>query len=513
MKYMLGIDVGTSNVKAVLFDEFGQEICVASKESETINATGNQAEQDMTVIWENVKACVKHVAASRPEVKDSIIGIGVTGQGEGCWLVDEEGKPVQNAILWCDGRAVNEVGEITKEYPKIGRLYHRTTGTPPLLGNQMMLLKWMKENRKEALDRADKMIFCKDWIRYKITGEIKTEITDSLTSLIDVHSGEIALELMKALDIEEYRSYLPEPVRSDEVVGTILDSFADEVGLKRGLPVIAGALDTSATAVGLGAIHEKDVCVILGTTCANEIVLKKEDCDFGAENSRYEKHPLGELYVELQPTLNGTPNIDWILENIAKTKDFNEIDKMVADVPVGCGGVVYHPYISVAGERAPFYHPYARASFFGISQVTTREMLIRAGYEGISMSIRDCLQNVDKNATIFLAGGGAKSPVWAQMIADVLGMKVMIPSGKELGANGVALMVGVSQGLYRNYEEAVERACTFRHIYEPNPVNTKKYDLLYELYRKVRIHNQEIWDYRHQMNKKIKALSKEEEIS
>lgn len=509
MKYILGIDAGTSNVKAVLFDEDGHEVRVASRESET-HGEGNHVEQDMDIVWENVKACVKDVAGSAPVDKEDIIGIGVTGQGEGCWLIDRDGNPVQSAILWCDGRAVNEVKKITEDHPEVGELYHRITGTPPLPGNQMMLLKWMKENRREVLDKAAKLIFCKDWIRYKMTGEVKAEITDSLTSLVDVRSGKIALELMEALDLAEYRDYLPDPVCSDEVVGTILDTFADEVGLRRGLPVIAGALDTSATAVGLGAVHEKDVCVILGTTCANEIVLRKEDCDFGAGNTRYEKHPAGEFFVELQPTLNGTPNIDWMMENIAKTKDFNEIDRIVENTPVGCGGVVYHPYISVAGERAPFYHPYARASFFGISQVTTRGDLIRAVYEGISMSIRDCLGDLDKNATIFLAGGGANSLVWAQMIADVLGRRVMIPSGKELGAKGVALMIGVSQGLYKDYEDAADKACTFRQVFEPDLMNTKKYDLIYELYKKVRIHNQEIWDYRHQMNKKIKVISEEE---
>ncbi len=510
MKYILGIDVGTSNVKAVLFDENGNEACVSSEESLTINGSGNQVEQDMDLVWEKVRHCIKSVMSSGVASKEDVIAAGVTGQGEGCWLIDKEGNPVQNAILWCDGRAVNEVKEITEDNPSVGKMYHTTTGTPPLLGNQMILLKWMKMNRREALDKADKLIFCKDFIRFKMTGEVKTEITDSLTSLVDVETGRIADDLMKAMDIYEYRDYLPDPVRSDEVVGTIKDSFADEAGLKRGTPVIAGALDTSATAVGLGAIHEKDVCVILGTTCASEIVMRKEDCDFGVANSRYEKHPLGELYVELQPTLNGTPNIDWMLENIALTKDFNEIDKIVDSVPVGCGGVVYHPYISVAGERAPFYHPYARASFFGISQVTTREYLIRAVYEGISLSIRDCLRNVDKSGTIYLAGGGAKSPVWAQMIADVVGMKVMIPAGKELGAKGVALMAGVSQGLYKDYEEAVKKACTFKQVYEPNLMNTKKYDLLYELYRRVRIHNQEIWDYRHQMNKKIQQIEEED---
>ena len=183
MDYILGIDVGTSNVKAVLFDENGAEVRVASREAETINDGGNREEQDMLLVWEKVKACVRELASSRSVDGGSIRGIGVTGQGEGCWLIDREGNPVQNAILWCDGRAVPEVRRITEEHPEVGQLYHTTTGTPPLLGNQMILLRWMKTNRKEVLDRADKLIFCKDWVRYKMTGVLGTEITDSLHPL------------------------------------------------------------------------------------------------------------------------------------------------------------------------------------------------------------------------------------------------------------------------------------------------------------------------------------------
>ncbi len=506
MKYILGIDVGTSNVKAVLFDERGKETAVASKESETLHPGSNAVEQDMGSVWRNVKSCMKEVMASAADHREDIVGLGITGQGEGCWLIGREGQPLQPAILWCDGRAITEVEALTKEHPEIGQLYYQTTGTPPLLGNQMILIKWMKNNRKEILEKAEKILFCKDWIRYNITGSVQTEITDCLTSLLDVQTEKTADGLMKAMDIYEYRHLLTDPVRSDEVVGTVLDAVADETGLPRGLPVIAGALDTSATAVGLGAIHENDVCVILGTTCASEIVRRKEDCKFGAKNSRYEKHPLGDLYVTLQPTLNGTPNIDWMIETIAGTKDFNEIDRMIERAPAGCGGVVYHPYISVAGERAPFYHPYARASFFGISTETTKEILVRAVYEGITLSIRDCLQDVDRSGTIYLAGGGAKSPVWAQMIADVTGMKVMIPTGNEQGAKGIALMAGVARGLYQNYDDAVEKACTFRHVYNPDPARVEIYDLLYGLYRELRIHNEKMWDYRHQMNKQIRAI-------
>lgn len=511
MKYILGIDAGTSNIKAVLFDEYGTEADVFRLESKTINKDGNRVEQNMNLVWENVIACVKKAVESGAADKEEIAGIGITGQGEGCWLIDESGEPVQNAILWCDGRAVDEVKEITVNNSEIGKFYHKNTGTPPLPGNQMILLKWMANNRKEVLERSYKLLFCKDWVRYKMTGKINAELTDSLTSLLDVQSESIAEDLMKRLGIAEYREYLPDPLRSDSIVGSITDSFAEETGLNKGTPVIAGALDTSATAVGLGAIHEKDVCVILGTTCASEVVVRKAACNFGAENTRYEKHPLDDLFVELQPTLNGTPNIDWMLENIALTKDFKEIDSMIREVPVGCEGVIYHPYLSVAGERAPFYHPYARAGFFGISQVTRREHLIRAVYEGISLSIKDCLKTVDKSGTVFLAGGGAKSPVWAQMIADVIGMKVMIPEGKELGAKGVALMAGVSLGLYKNYDDAIKKSCIFKETYEPNEINVKKYNLVYELYEQVRMVNQELWDLRHQMNKKIRAINEEEQ--
>ena len=485
MDYILGIDAGTSNVKAVLFDEGGREVRVASREAETVNNGGNWEEQDMLLVWEKVKDCVKELTASGAADVSRIRGIGVTGQGEGCWLIDEEGRPVQNAILWCDGRAVSEVRKITRDHPEVGQLYHTTTGTPPLLGNQMVLLRWMKTNRKEVLDRASKLLFCKDWIRYKMTGLIGTEITDSFTSLMDAQTGKIADELMKAMDIYEYRSYLPDPVSSDTVVGTITKEFAQETGLPEGIPVIAGALDTSATAVGLGAIHEKDACVILGTTCASEIVMRKEDCRFGAENSRYEKHPIEELYVELQPTLNGTPNIDWMLENIAKTKDFDEIDRIVDSVPVGCGGVVYHPYISVAGERAPFYHPYARASFFGISQVTTRNQLIRAVYEGISLSIRDCLQNIDKDANIHLAGGGAKSPVWRQIVADVLRMPVESIATEEGPGLGAAMLAAVGCGAYASVEEIADAMVRVTGVVEPNLQAADRYDEAYARFRRL----------------------------
>ena len=511
MRYLMGIDAGTSNVKAVLFDENGKEIDVAARESETFRFSGNCMEQDMLAVWHNVRDCIRELTGRNGTIcKESLAAIGVTGQGEGFWAIDREGLPVQRSILWMDGRAVDVVEYMTREHPENGRLYHTTTGTMPLTGNQLIITKWMQMTRPEVLKKVYKVFFCKDWIRYCLTGKIAADLTDSMTSLLDTRTYRLADELLKAMDLDEYRDIFPEPLRSDEVAGCITEKIAEETGLRSGIPVIAGALDTSATMIGLGAISPGSSCVILGTTCACEVIFDKEDCAFGSGTTRYEKHPIGDLFVDLQPTNNGTPNIDWMLDHLSLTRNFNEIDRIVDGVPVGCGGVIYLPYIGLAGERAPFYHPYARAEFFGISRTTRREDLIRAVYEGISLSIRDCLESIRKKGTVYLAGGGANSPVWAQMIADVLNLPIRIPSGKEQGAKGAAMMAGVSQGVYGNYEEAVAKACSFRHEYLPDPVRAKKYDLLYTLFRKLREQNEETWMLRHQINKQLKKMDTED---
>lgn len=506
MKYLIGIDAGTSNVKAVLFDENGKECAVASRENKTITGANNSTEQDMNAVWESAFDCLKELARENTDACKDLAAIGLTGQGEGFWAIDKDGNPVQNAIIWRDGRAVEEVEALNGGDGSGGRRYHEITGTPPLTGGQMMVSAWMVNHRREVLDRTWKVFFCKDWIRYKLTGEVYADFTDSMTTLMDMRKGEYAYEVMEMLGLSPYRDLYPEVKRSDEIVGTVTDEMAEAIGLPKGIPVITGALDTSATAVGLGAVNEGSICVILGTTCAVESVLKKEDCAFGAPATRYEKHPRGNLFFDLQPTNNGTPNIDWMVDRIAGTKDFSAIDEMVASVAPGCGGVIYLPYISLGGERAPFYHPYARASFFGISEVTEKAHLIRAVYEGISLSLKDCLRGREAKGTVYLAGGGAKSPVWAQMIANVLGTEVVTPSGKEQGAKGAMMMAGIACGVYKDYDDAAARACSFERTYQPEARVTEAYAKIYELFVKLRTTSSDLWNERHQLNKQVKQL-------
>ncbi len=497
MTYVIGIDCGTTNIKAVLFDETGAEILVTSRENRPIYSGTSSAEMNMNLIWDKTAHCIKDLVESGPAKKEEIMAVGITGQGEGLWLIDRNGEPVQNAILWCDGRATEEVSYFKRS--DIGQIIHTITGTPPLEGTQLMLLKWMQNNRAETLDRAAACFFCKDWIRFRLSGQIACDWTDSGTSLLHLDQGTIAVNILQAMGLKKYLPILPVPISSDTLCACVCEQAAAQTGLCIGTPVITGGLDVSVSALGIGAIKEHDCCVILGTTCATEVVYRKKGCEFGEAGSRYEKHPLTDLYISLQPTMNGTPNLDWAMKEIIGTEDFSVARQLAASEPAGSRGVIYLPYISTSGERAPFHHPYASAGFFGINVQTSRATLIRAVYEGISFSIRDCLGNIDGRGTIYLAGGGAKDTVWAQMISDIMGMPVKIPDTKELGAKGIALMALVRTGVFGSYKAAVTASCKFKAEYTPDPQKKERYDRVFGLFREIRIAHMPLWNRRREL--------------
>lgn len=496
MKYIIGVDCGTTNVKAVLFDEFGRELMIRAKENRPEYSGASLAELDMDVTWRKTAACIRELLESGPADSKAVAAVGVTGQGEGLWLVDEAGKPLQNAILWCDARATKEVAAVLGIEPAVGRMIHAVTGTMPVEGTQLMLLKWMADNRKPVLDRAAAAFFCKDWIRYKLSGQIAADFTDSGTSLLNIRTGAVADGLLNILGLGAYRHILPDPVPSDEFCAAVSEAAAAETGLRAGTPILAGGVDVSVSALGLGAVNEDDRCLIIGTTCAAMTVRRQENCQFGAEGTRYERHPLASLYIALNPSMNGTANIDWAMREIAGTDNFQAVRRLAASVPPGAGGVLYLPYIGLAGERSPFHSPHARAGFFGVDIHSTKASLVRAVYEGIALSVRDCFGEIGRHGVLYLAGGGAQDAVLAQIIADFMNEKVRIPDAKELGAKGICLMALVRLGIFSSYEEAAVRCCKYRTEYGPEIRNVKKYDRIYELFRSVREAHMPLWDAR-----------------
>jgi len=255
--------------------------------------------------------------------------------------------------------------------------------------------------------------------------------------------------------------------------------------------------------MGVGAIHNGDTCTILGTTCATNIVTN--DITPGKENSRFEKHCVDDLYINIQSTMSGSPNIDWVVENISSTKSFDEMDEDISRLKPVPTGVIYHPYLSTAGERSPFFNTNARSSFFGINSHTTRKDLVKAVYEGIAFSIRDCLEAAGQTneGTIYLAGGGAKSKAWVQMIADVTNREVKVSEGEEFAAKGAVIMLAVTLGIYKDYNEAVSSMCRSKATYTPIKENVNVYNHYSKLYKKLRLTYEDLWNERYSILKEI----------
>ena len=205
MVNFIGIDVGTSNVKAVLISEEGHEKKVAYRKNEPLYLGASKVEQDMTVLWDKVLACITEVVAG--ENTADILGIGLTGQGEGCWLVDKDGEPVSQSILWSDGRAKDLVDDIIKDKELYDRIYQQT-GTQPLTGTALTLLLWSKQHRKDILDRADKLMFAKDWIRYKLIGTIELESSDAGTSLLNIETLAFEGQFFDDIGLQSFEIYL-----------------------------------------------------------------------------------------------------------------------------------------------------------------------------------------------------------------------------------------------------------------------------------------------------------------
>ncbi|MGI9861149.1 FGGY-family carbohydrate kinase [Moorella naiadis] len=502
MPHLIGVDAGTSVIKAVLFDPEGNELLTAGEKVPVLTGVNYTAEQDMEQVWQAVRNSVKTLLAGGGIDPASVVAIGVTGQGDGCWLIDEGGRPVRPAILWSDGRAAAVVNEwqeqgITKEVWKIN-------GTVLFPGSQAPILQWLRINEAGTLRQARWSLYCKDWVAFKLTGEVATDETDASRQFFDILNRSYAEHLIDVFNLRNYRYLLPPILPTGAIRGYLQPGPAAAIGLPSGIPVVAGPLDVVASALGLGCINEESAFTILGTTIFNGFTLNAPSINQDEAGMNI-CHGLPDKWLRGMPLMSGTPNLDWFLENLghkfrwqAGTSNldvYKHLDEVIDRVPPGAGGVMYHPYISPAGERAPFVNTSARAQFIGLSLLANTENLLRAVYEGLSYAIRDSFDDVlDKISELRLCGGGAKSRVWPQIIADVTGKEVSIAKGTEFGAKGAALNAGVAVGFYDSLSGAIAKTVGFARKYFPDKRNHEKYNAFYKVYRMTRKTMPPLWE-------------------
>ena len=477
----IGIDCGTTNVKAVLYDQNGDEVGIFSRKNDVI-VNGPESEQDMEALYANVAACLRELS-ERHSDEFEFRALGIAGQGEGLWALDSDGHPVCNAMLWNDARAAGLVAKL-KESGSYED-WRRRLGTYFKNGSTIVLIKWLHDNRPEDYSRTRWFLSCKDYIRYRLTGELRWELSDASASCVDLYRKEYARDIFEALGIGSAVDRFPPLVGAAESAGAITSEASAATGLPEGLKVSGGMLDVLANPCGLGAVKPGDTCVILGTTGMISCIIKDfapDDrlCGWGYTID-------GSSFGRGMGFMSATPNFDWMIDKLfpgVPVKDvYAEVEKELKGRRPGSSGLIYHPHISVSGERAPFQDADATASLIGIRQDTTRFDMVQAVMEGVAMAVYDCLLLKDDTARVFLSGGGAKSDAWAQMVADAVGREVYVTRASETAAKGAAFSAAIMIGDFQQSTGTGDGFFSVKRKFTPDPRNHKLFGKLYGIYK------------------------------
>jgi sugar (pentulose or hexulose) kinase len=494
--YLLGVDAGTSLVKAVIFDYAGDEIGISRTRIDMETNKPGWAEQDMQLVWQAVKKTIADCLKKNKIPSADIAAIGITGQGDGCRLLNQKGQPIRKAILWLDGRACDSV----EKWQRTGleASCFTISGSVMFAGAPAAVIDWLSKNEIKALKKAAHFLFAKDWIKFRFTGHITTDPSDASRAPYDIHNGTYSESILETLGLSAYRSLLPPIYPSTQIIGEITTAAAKETGLKAGTPVVNGMIDVVSCGIGMGAINHGQTYTIMGTTCFNGVVMGHIDLKPPGIGLSLPFPKQGHMLRAI-PNLAGTPNLDWFVDQFCdqikkaaqetKSDHFDILEQKAAKIRVGSEGVIYQPYIYPGGERAPFVKPSAVAQFFGLKLWHTKWHMLRAVYEGVALSILDCLKQIPLAISeIMLCGGGAKSDLWCQIISDATGKVVNRHSGDEKGALGAAMVAGVGVGIYNTLEQAIGEPVKTVSVFYPDEQNNQEYRVRYDLYKSLYQH-------------------------
>lgn len=483
--YLLGIDSGLTVTKAVLFDENGREVGDGAVNNVQKSPHPRWVEQDMNRVWEGCCAATREALEDAGVDAEEVVGIGVAGHGDGVYLVDGEGAPVRAGILSMDSRAYR----ILERWERDG-VSERTlafNGQPPFAALPPALLVWMKENEPESLERTHRVLYVKDWLRYKLTGEYTTDPSEASSGFTDVRTQDYSPEAFSLYDLDEIRGKLPPIVGCTEVVGEVTREAAQATGLRAGTPVVSGTHDVDACAVGVGCTEPGDLTLIAGTWSINEVVNDEPTFNEGVACRNF-VHP--GLWLNLSASPASATNLEWFVQRLCPLEVRRA--EREGESPFG---FVNEEVNSVLGEESRvFYHPFlygsphgddATAGFFGLRGWHDRGHLLRALFEGIVFNHKghvDALRDAFDLRRVRLTGGGSRSEIWSQMFADALDLTVEVTDAAEAGALGTALCAGVGTGVYSSLEEATGRVVRVLRTHEPDPDRRGKLTEAYATY-------------------------------
>ncbi|MFH1009256.1 MAG: xylulokinase [Candidatus Latescibacterota bacterium] len=479
MLRLIGIDIGTSSIKSVLMDEAGTVISGAQKETEICVPVPGWAEQDPETWWRATCHTVKKVLKSSGVDPKTIAGVGFSGQMHGTVLVDKNHKVLRPAILWADGRSAKQCLKI---YESVGReQLAQWTANPVSPGFMAASLLWIREHEPEIYEQTAVAMLPKDYVRFRLTGEIATDVSDAAgTLLFDMANRRWSEKLLHALDLPVRN--LPQVLGSSQIAGAVGCYASEETGLSIGTPVIAGAGDQAAAAVGNGIIETGTMLSTIGTGGQLLVPLSSPMYDPRLRTHTF-CHAVPDRWFTMAAILSAGLSLRWFRDQIAGMS-YERLSEEAARVAPGSEGLIFLPYL--IGERTPHMDSEARGGFVGLSLHHSLGHLARAIMEGVAFALRDGMEIFRelgvRTDRIIVSGGGASSPVWRQIQADVFGCEVARVRGEERAGVGAAMLAGIGTGVYDGFEDACTRAVHYQTGATPILENVARYERLHGVF-------------------------------
>jgi len=492
MEWILGIDLGTSGVKAALINADGIIADIKSASYEPEITAGGCVEQCPDVWAKATFDVIKQMTTSHPKKSALLKAIAVSGQMHSSVFLGEDGTIVRKALLWNDVRTFNEVAEI-----------YNTVGLPNLIkyvsnaafpGFTLPKVLWLKKNEPANYAKVAKVIMPKDYINYCLTGVVKTDVSDAAGTLAyDVKQNNWSKEICDAvgISVDIWADALP----STGLVGEVKADMCAELGLPQGVKVYAGGADNACAAVGMGVLSPGQAALSVGTSGTVIAYLNGINSEKALEANGavhlFNYAPEGSFYA-MGCMLSAGECLNWLKRTLLSDLSFDEINEIAEKTPVGCNGLVFLPYLF--GERCPHNDGNARGVFFGIGGSAGRGEFARAVMEGVAYNFKqmyDMVNGFSPIKSLVLTGGGAKSKLWAQILADVIGVPLMISEVTEGPALGAAAIAAVGCGIYKDFAEFAAITKTEKQIIEPNTNNAEIYTHRYELFKKLYASNKD----------------------
>ena len=503
---LIGIDAGTSVIKAVAFDLGGRQLAVASTPNRYTTRPDGAAFQDMAQTWDDCAATLRALGERVPDLAARTLAVAVTAQGDGTWLVGAGEKPVTEGWIWLDARAVNTVKRLRGTDADIARFHHTGSGLNVCqMGSQ---IAHMLVTTPEVVHAAEVALHPKDWLYLNLTGIRATDPSEACFTFGDFRTRAYSDTAISALGLEAQRHLLPPILDGSQTTHPLTDAAARQTGLRAGTPVSLGYVDVVCTALGAGIVTDAPAaCTIIGSTGMHMRAQTAEGAVLNTELTGYVMClPLPGMIAMLQSNMAATLNIDWALAlagdlaaSFGAPQDraslIARIDGWMAESTPGA--LLYHPYISEAGERGPFVNAAARASLIGLSTRHRFPDVMRAVIEGLGLSARDCYAAMgDMPVELRLTGGAARSNALRRVLGAAVGAPTRVSSREEAGAAGAAMMAAVANGVYPDMAACIADWVTpaLGPAEPADPDLTALYARRYPAYRMARLALEPVWD-------------------